>query len=271
MAKQLKRLVSTFVPDRYTCNARVYPSLLVIAPVVVAIIAIAKVEFSWLHSLWVGAGAAGGLYWLGQLARDPGKALEPGLWQRWGGAPSIAILRHSDSRIDPITKARYHVRLGELVPKTNAPTPESEKADPLTADACYAAWSTFLRTGTRDQKRFHLIIDELVSYGYRRNLLGLKPYGLAVNVLACIGCGAFIGSAVHQKHEACKVLWLAFGADVFLMLFWLFRVSPAWVRMAADHYAARLIEAVDDLHGTHTKRAVKAPPKPRKSKTANSE
>ena len=111
MPKQLKRLLGTVVPDRYTCNARLYPSLMVIAPAVIAVTAIAKLELSWLHSLWIGIGAAGGLYWLSQLARDPGKALESSLWRAWGGAPSIAILRHCDSRIDPVTKARYHARL----------------------------------------------------------------------------------------------------------------------------------------------------------------
>src|SRR6185437_4030477 len=139
MPKQLRRLVGKVVPDRYACNARLYPSLLVIAPAVIAVVAIVKLELSWLHSLWIGIGAAGGLYWLSQLARDPGKKLEPGLWRAWGGAPSIAILRHSDPRIDPITKARYHARLIELVLNTSAPTPESEEADPTAADACYSA------------------------------------------------------------------------------------------------------------------------------------
>lgn len=270
MAKQLKRLVGTVVPDRYTCNARLYPSLLVIAPAVVATVAIAKIEFSWLHSLWIGVGAAGGLYWLSQLARDPGKALEPELWQTWGGAPSITILRHRDLRVDPITKARYHARLVELVPNTTAPTPDEEKTDPKAADACYTAWSTYLRTGTRDQKRFNLVFDELVGYGYRRNLLGLRPFGLASNILACFVCSSLIGAAIYQKHEVTDALWLALCADAFILLFWFFRVSPAWVRVTADHYAARLIEAVDALHLNQPKSPVKAPPKPKVSRTVKS-
>lgn len=267
MPKQLKRLVGKVVPDRYACNARLYPSLLVIAPAVIAVVAIAKLELSWLHSLWIGIGAAGGLYWLSQLARDPGKALEPALWQAWGGAPSIAILRHLDSRIDPITKTRYHERLVELVLNTSAPTPELESTDPAAADSCYAAWSTYLRTSTRDQKRFHLVFDELVSYGYRRNLLGLRRYGLASNIFSCLGCGIFICFGIHQKHNVSDALWLASTADIVLLLFWLFRVSSVWVRVAADHYAARLVEAVDELHLSHSKSPKKATTKPRKPRT----
>jgi hypothetical protein len=267
MQKKLKRLVGKVVPDRYTCNARLYPSLLVIAPAVIAIVGIAKPKLSWLHSFWIGLGTAGGLYWLSQLARDPGKALEARLWQAWGGAPSIAILRHRDSRIDPITKSRYHARLVELVTNTNAPTPESESTDLVAADVCYSAWSTFLRTATRDQKRFHLVFDELVSYGYRRNLLGLRPYGLASSVISCIGCGVFIGLAINRTHDVFAALWLALSMDILLLLFWFFRVSPGWVHTAAEHYAARLTEAVDDVHSSRSKSPIKAPAKPRKPRT----
>lgn len=270
MAKPLKNFMGRALPDRYTCNARLYPSLLVIAPVVVAIVAIAKLEFSWLHTLWIGLGAVGGLYWLSQLARDPGKVLESGLWQMWGGMPSVAILRHCDLRIDAITKARYQARLVELVPNTTAPTPESETQDPKSADMCYAAWSTYLRNGTRDQKRFHLVFDELVSYGYRRNLLGLRPYGLVSNILACLVCAGFISSALYQSHDVAAALWLALFADILLLFFWAFRVSPPWVRLTADNYAARLVEAADDLYVGHPKAAAKAPAKARKTRTAGS-
>jgi hypothetical protein len=40
--------------------------------------------------------------------------------------------------------------------------------------------------------------------------------------------------------------------------------------MTADHYAARLIEAVDALHLNHSKSPVKAPPKPKAPRTVRS-
>ncbi len=119
---KLRSWTENVFPDRYARNARLYPSLLVIAPIVIAIVAIAKIELSGLKTLWVGLGAVGGTYWLSQLARDPGKNLEKKLWDSWGGTPSITILRHCDPRIDAITKARYHGRLVELVANTTAPS-----------------------------------------------------------------------------------------------------------------------------------------------------
>jgi hypothetical protein len=271
MAKQRKSWSDNVIPDRYARKARLYPSLLVMTLAVVAIVVTAKIELSGLKTLWVGLGAVGGMYWLSQLARDPGKALESKLWEIWGGPPSVSVLRHCDTRIDPITKARYHTRLVELVPNTTAPTQDVERNDSKTADICYAAWSTHLRNSTRDQKRFHLLFDELVSYGYRRNLLGLRPYGLASTMLACLLCGVFIGSAIFYQHDVRDSLWLAFCANILLLVFWIFRVSPAWVRLTADNYAARLVESIDELfidHSNTTAKAAEKAKKPRNVKKA---
>ena len=276
MAKSTKSWTESIVPDRYARNARLYPSLLVIAPTVIAIVAVAKLELSWLKTMWIGLGAVGGTYWLSQLARDPGKVLETGLWRSWGGMPSVAILRHGDARIDGITKTRYHTRLVELVPNTSSPDPSIEENSPDQADICYAAWSTHLRNRTRDQKRFPLVFDELVSYGYRRNLLGLRPYGLASNILGCLICGVFVGASTYKEHGVQDTLWLALGAEILLLMFWLIRVSPVWVRLTADSYAARLVEAVDDLYGDHAKAATKGVAKttvekPKKSRIVKKE
>jgi hypothetical protein len=268
MATHTKSWTDIAFPDRYARNARLYPLLLVIAPVVIFVVVVAKLDLSGLKTIWVGLAAVGGTYWLTQLARDPGKNLEAKLWTSWGGTPSITILRHRDSRIDAITKARYHTRLVDLVPDTIAPTPDSEMEDPVTADTCYSAWSTHLRNSTRDQRRFHLLFDELVSYGYRRNLLGLRPYGLLSSILACLGCSAFIGFTLYLHHELRDVLWLALCVNILLLIFWFYRVTPSWVRLTAENYAARLVEAVDDLHGDHCKGITKAADCVKKSRAA---
>jgi hypothetical protein len=76
--------------------------------------------------------------------------------------------------------------------------------------------------------------------------------------------------AVHHQHDVRDGLWLALCAGVLLLAFWIFRVSSPWVRVTADNYAARLVEAVDDLHHDHSKPKAKAADevkKPRASKT----
>jgi hypothetical protein len=253
MAKPTKFFSDAVLADRYSRNARLYPALLLIFPVVVCVVLLAKVEFSWINTLYTSLAAVGGTYLLTQLARDPGKRREKHLFAKWGGMPSVTILRHQDARIDPITKARYHERLCTLVVGTSAPSPESEHIDLAAADLCYTAWSTHLRNSTRDQKRFSLIFDELVSYGYRRNVLGLRPLGIFLSALCCIVTGGFAWFQFQHQHEIVTGIWVSLAVAILLLLFWNFIVTPEWVQLIAESYAARLVEAVDDLHDDLTK------------------
>jgi hypothetical protein len=108
------------------------------------------------------------------VTRDAGKKREQSLFASWGGMPSVAIFRHRDPRIDGITKYRYHKTLGGLVEGAKAPSVANEEADPSAADRVYQAWSTYLRVNTRDTKKYSRLFQENVSYGYRRNLWGLR-------------------------------------------------------------------------------------------------
>lgn len=253
MTHPAKSISDAIFPDRYSRNARLYPALLVILPVAVCAVFLAKVELSWINALCAGLAAVGGTYLLAQLARDPGKRREKQLFAKWGGMPSVTILRHQDTRIDPITKARYHERLCALVAGTTAPSPESERMDLASADLCYMAWSTHLRNSARDQKRFPLIFDELVSYGYRRNVLGLRPLGILLSSLCCIATGGFAELQFQHQHEIVPGTWASFAVAIIFLSFWIFIVTPAWVQLIAETYAARLIEAVDNLHDDLTK------------------
>jgi len=257
----VRSISDAILPDRYSRNARLYPALLVILPVAICAVFLAKVELSWINTLKAGLAAIGGTYLFAQLARDPGKKSEKGLFAKWGGMPSVTILRHQDTRIDPISKARYHERLCALVVGTTAPSAESERVDIAAADLCYAAWSTHLRNSTRDQKRFPLIFDELVSYGYRRNVLGLRSLGLFFSTLCGIAAAGFAWFQLHHQHEIGGGVWASLVLAIVFLLFWTLIVTPEWVQLVAESYAARLIEAVDDLHHdfTNTKGTVKKP------------
>lgn len=259
MTHPAKSISDAIFPDRYNRNARLYPALLVILPVAACAVLLVKVELSWINTLYAGLAAIGGTYLFAQLARDPGKKREKQLFAKWGGMPSVTILRHQDTRIDPISKARYHERLCALVVNTTAPTAESERMDLAAADICYTAWSTHLRNSTRDQKRFSLIFDELVSYGYRRNVLGLRPLGLFLSALCGIASGAFAWFQFHHQYEIGRGVWASIAVALVFLLFWTFIVTPEWVQLVAESYAARLIESVDELHHDLTKGTGKKP------------
>jgi hypothetical protein len=71
---------------------------------------------------------------LPHLGRDMGKKKESRLYARWGGKPTVRFLRHVDARINPVTKAQYHIKLAKLLPDLRIPTPEMEASEPLKAD-----------------------------------------------------------------------------------------------------------------------------------------
>jgi hypothetical protein len=245
----------SLITDGYERKARLYPALVVLAPVVVTVLAIVPMQLSALQSSVGVVVACGGAFLLSQLARDAGKKSEKALFERWGGMPSVAIFRHRDTRVDSITKARYHKKMATLV-KAKAPSKADEQADSAGADEVYASWSTYLRVHTRDTKKFPLLFQELVSYGYRRNLKGLRPMG----IIASAGSLAVAASMAVMRFRAsgtvnASMVAASVAALLFLLL-WSFRFSSTWVRLPADAYAERLAETVDAVGGT-TKAATK--------------
>ena len=110
------------ITDSYERKARLYPAVVLLAPVVVTIIAIMSEKLSALQSLGVTVVGCGGTFLLSQLARDAGKKGEMTLFEKWGGLPSVAIFRHCDTRLDSITKAQYHKKLATLVKGVKTPS-----------------------------------------------------------------------------------------------------------------------------------------------------
>src|SRR5437660_5339575 len=122
------------ITDGYDRKARHYPALLLLAPVLVTVIAIASAKLSALQSLGATIVGCGGAFLLSQLARDAGKNGEKKLFEKWAGLPSVAIFRHRDLRLDAITKARYHKKLVTVVKGAKAHSVEREEADSAVAD-----------------------------------------------------------------------------------------------------------------------------------------
>ncbi len=139
-----------------------------------------------------------------------------------------------------------HRRLAELLPDLKFPSPYEEAADPATADAIYEAAAVYLRENTRDRDRFRLVFEENCNYGFRRNLLGMKPVGVA---MALLGVGAVVvilsGRLDMEAHVPTTVA--ACAINLLLLLAWLFWITPNWVKAAADEYADRLLGTTSTL------------------------
>jgi hypothetical protein len=234
--------------DSYERKARLYPALLLIAPVVATGAAILAAQTSAIQTL-AGVGVAcGGAFLLTQLARDAGKKGENALFEKWGGVPSVAIFRHRDGTLDAITKARYHARLAACVQGTKAPSADDEGADQGAADSVYTAWSSYLRAATRDTKKYSLLFKENVNYGFRRNVWGLRSAGIVASLLCSVIAAARLyrlpGLPLSVENAG---MTGALAMSLVFFALWTFRFTSEWVRVPAWEYAKRLAEAAETL------------------------
>jgi hypothetical protein len=188
------------------------------------------------------------LYAFSDLARRLGKGLEKDLFCKMGGKPSTAMLRHRDAQFDADGKHRWQEFLGGKI-KEKAPTADAELADPREADAFYDRCGDWLREHTRDHKKFKLIFEELVTYGFRRNLLGLKWPGLALNsivVAVCVVALQFRLPLATDDDVSIRLVCVLILATCHAIYF-LLAVTEKGAMEAANQYGRQLLLACELL------------------------
>ena len=150
--------------DLYTFRARIQPALAVALPLGFLMFALLPGHHFFVTAFFGLLGAAGGTAVLAQVGRDRGSRKQDELWESWGGAPTTRLLRHR------------HI-----------------PGDPESADARYREVTLALQGATRDRSRFELVFAENVNYGFRRNMWGLKPWGLPMALaLALVAWALFV-------------------------------------------------------------------------------
>jgi hypothetical protein len=236
------------LPDNYTIRARIFPSILAVAPA----IALALVMVSW-RKLGVSHAVATAalavlLFAFSDVARRRGKRLENGLFEEMGGKPTTTMLRFQDATLEPATKARW-VRFlaGKIGEK--APDADLEAQDPAAADGFYERCGNWLREHTRDLKRFKLVFEENVTYGFRRNLLGLKWPGLWLNGIVVVICvvALWFRFPFSADDDVAQRLYYVLSVALLHATFFLIAVNRQSIKEAANQYARQLLLACESL------------------------
>lgn len=229
--------------DGYTLRARLFPAAIAAAPLMVA----AALFLSWdrlsLSNMVSTAILIAILYALADEARRRGAALEKKIFQEMGGTPSTTMLRRTgDGPIDEATKDRYRNFIAGKREQI-VPTAEEEAANQEIADKFYDQCALWLRTNTRDVKTFPIVFNELVSYGFRRNLLGVKWLAIGLDVIVAIVVAGSIWyrNNFDPSNDTNKLLILLFAITVVHAIYFLFIVSKESVKDAARKYARELI------------------------------
>lgn len=245
--------------DSYSRKARLFPGLLTIFPIVITAIAV----FPSLLTSSIGATlltictSCGLLYALSVFARSRGKKAEKRLLAVWGGWPTTIWLRHGDANLDRATRERYHAYLASNVPQLSIPTAQDQRHDPNDADARYASGIKWLQEQCRG-RNFPLIEKENAEYGFRRNLRGMKPLGVAgclIVLATTIAVAAWPTVSIATLAGTTKPAVIGAAlVDLVALAGWLFVVTDGWVRDAGDQYARALLAECDAQRGAAVSR-----------------
>ena len=227
--------------DTYSFRARVLPIYLTLAPAILLLAALVP------DGLKLPLGGAAAVvfvpisFFLSQVGADFGKRLEKELWQKWGGPPTTRFLRHGNTEFNEVTRGRVHEKLRAL--GLHVPTREEQDENERAADEHYESCTEELIRRTRDSKRFPLVFKGLTEYGFRRNLFGLKTFGVLLAVAALIGAGWSTYSVWTTTDKPPAVSIVAGLITAGLLLAWFVWVTEGTVFLAANRYARFLLEA----------------------------
>jgi len=177
-----------------------------------------------------GFGVAAGLsFFLAEIARDAGKAKEPGLFRAWGGTPTTQLLRHQNKGVNANLRERWHKRI-EALTGSKLPSAAREAKAPAEADALYEAAVYEIRERRRSVEAGSLFFKENVSYGFRRNLWGMKPAGCALSALCLVASISRIWwFGTHSGDDGISLplgVLIATSGCTALLVLWILRVPP---------------------------------------------
>jgi hypothetical protein len=228
----------------YSYQARFLPSLFVLFPLILFLIL--KFPDLWAQRTAIISilSSFGVIHILGELGRDAGKWKESSLFQKWGGKPSVKILRFKDTWLDPVTHNRYLTYLSKKLRIKVKLNKNYEKKNPRNADEFYEAFGKYIIERTRDTKRFSLLFGENVSYGFRRNLWAMKPFALLILMFLLIYEIIQTFMAWHDGNAIEQKVIELMGVHLIIILFWIIKITTEWVKIPADGYAARLFESL---------------------------
>jgi hypothetical protein len=233
--------------DTYGRNARLYPALLVMVPLLALPSVLENIQKASRVAVIAVLGVAM-LYVLAHVVRALGKRAEKRLLARWGGLPTTRWLLWSDTTLDPTSKKRYRDYLASK--GLQMPSPQDEITNPHGTRERLASAVTWLRNNRRGDA-YRILHAENAAYGFRRNLYGSKVLGMSLAAIcACVDVG-FASVALPRPIPlmgafAAVAPEIRVGLLVALvwLVAWMF-VTPAWVRESAELYAKALLETCD--------------------------
>lgn len=245
--------------DPYTIKARYYPALLATIPSLAAL----AILISWsrfaLTTIIASAAIPVLVFASADIARRLGKRIEDRIYEESSGKPSVTMLRYSDDTFDAASKDQYRAFLGSKIEQP-VPTKQQEEQDLRAGDPFYARGGAWLRENTRDVKKFSILFAENITYGFRRNLLGLKWPALILNLALVLLSGAILYSRapLDTDDDITLRLLVVLALAIIHSLYMTLAVNKRSVVDASKIYARQLILSCETFLAKDKKSAAKA-------------
>ena len=227
-----------FGMDRYDRSARLSPALLTVLPALLFV-------FVWFPAVWTQLGAiaafvvtCGVLFALTRLARKAGQNVEHRLGNRIGRLHTADLISLADNRLPKTMKATCRSYI-ETHSTRSLSSLADEASDPNTAQEDRLLAVRWLLEHTRHRAEATLLMNENISYGFARNLLGLKPLGIAITSLVVLGSGFFLYD-IETGTTPFVLGALLCGTALIGLLVWIFLVTEISVVKASQLYAEKL-------------------------------
>nr|WP_314481822.1 hypothetical protein [uncultured Pseudomonas sp.] len=231
--------------DTYSLKARVFPAIIAGLPT----LALLFIIVPWDH-LGISQAVAALMGFIlvfafADMARHRGKNIQVKLGS--GETPEQWHRKNSD--ISETSKNIFRPYMAIQL-KHDAPTATEESFEPTKANDFYRAANAWLRERTRDTQKFSMLFGENITYGFRRNLLGLKYIAITCNILVL----AFSLGVLYYPHAYFLTLprldekLVIIMAAVFLhTVYMIFAVNKKAVLEASRAYGRQLILSCETL------------------------
>lgn len=151
------------------------------------------------------------------------------------------FLHTDDTTIDAVSKKRYYNKLAQKDDSFSLFNSPSTSTEFYT---CCASAVIYLRNHTRDNR---IVQEELINYGFYKNLLSYKPIGITICALLCIFISLYSHMRFGNFSNIPTEYYFSLIVNIVLLLFWMFGVTNSMFERTAKEYAKALITAIDTI------------------------
>lgn len=234
--------------SRYELQARIFPSFITFFPIGATVLIWYSEFFSLKSSFSVLFVLLIILFSLAKIARECGRKFEKQMKEEEGVFSTTEFLKHHDRKLNRYTKLRYHKFLNENIHGMQLPTEIEELESPNSCNEKYNSAVDWLLEKTRDHKKYPLIYENNINYGFSRNMFGIK------NVSICLASFSFLIDifVIYQNDNALienfyLKAFLSIFVSLYFIVYWVFLVKRTWVKSVAEAYARSLLAACEKL------------------------